>query len=97
MIITNKFFDSVGIVRMKKYWIIACLSVQTCCIGNHTFADGCNFPSLPVAAVFVAVKKTRKFREWVDLSSITEFKGNDDFYEVPPPPDVWPPHETKTN
>lgn len=33
---------------------------------------GCNF----------TFKKTRKFREWVDLSAITEFKGNDDFYET---------------
>lgn len=33
---------------------------------------GCNF----------TFKKTRKFREWVDLTSITEFKGNDEFYEV---------------
>lgn len=32
--------------------------------------------------LFDAVKKTRKFREWVDLTSITEFKGNDEFYEV---------------
>ena len=31
---------------------------------------------------FNTVKKTRKFREWVDLTSITEFKGNDEFYEV---------------
>ena len=33
-------------------------------------------------ASFDTVKKTRKFREWVDLTSITEFKGNDEFYEV---------------